>query len=236
MPPIKAVLFDLDDTLWSIVPVIIRAEAVLFDWLVVHAPNVARQFTIEAMRARRMALIAANPHFAIDLWALRHAVLTDVFISCGEDAAKVNHAMAVFSAARNAVTPFEDVLPALTRLHGRVALGSISNGAADLAAIGLAHYFQVSVAAHRIGTAKPDPAIFLAACEELDVAPAEAVYVGDDPLLDVAGAQKAGLRAVWMNRLELQSKRPMPDHIQPDATCTTLYELEQWLTGRIMAA
>lgn len=234
MPLIKAVLFDLDDTLWPIVPVIIRAETILFDWLVAHAPSVARQFTIETLRARRMGLIAANPHFAIDLRALRHAVLTDVFISCGEDAAKVEHAMEIFSAARNAVTPFEDVIPALTRLREHVVLGSISNGAADLHAIGLAHYFAVSVAAHRMGTAKPDPAIFLAACDELGVAPNEAVYVGDDPLLDVVGAQKAGLQAVWMNRLELQPKRPLPDHIQPDATCATLYELEQWLTGRIM--
>jgi len=68
----------------------------------------------------------------------------------------------------------------------------------------------------------------LAACEALEVRPIEAVYVGDDPLLDVEGAQKAGLRAVWINRFE----RMLPAHIRPDATCTTLYELEQWLSRR----
>jgi putative hydrolase of the HAD superfamily len=37
-PAVKAVLFDLDDTLWPIVPVIARAEQLLFDWLRQNAP------------------------------------------------------------------------------------------------------------------------------------------------------------------------------------------------------
>ena len=225
---IKAVLFDLDDTLWPIVPVIIRAEAVLYEWLQTHAPAVAQQCSIDSLRARRRELMAANPRFQVDLWSLRHAALTEAFVAGGEDVAKVEHAMTVFSEARNAVTPYDDVVPALQRLTGRVAIGSISNGSANLAAIGLAHHFSVSLAAHELGSAKPDPAIFLAACEALEVRPIEAVYVGDDPLLDVEGAQKAGLRAVWINRFE----RMLPAHIRPDATCTTLYELEQWLSRR----
>ena len=56
MPAIKAVLFDLDDTLWPIVPVIVRAERLLFDWIREHAPGVAASYSIEEMRARRGAL------------------------------------------------------------------------------------------------------------------------------------------------------------------------------------
>ncbi|OGB25444.1 MAG: hydrolase [Burkholderiales bacterium RIFCSPLOWO2_02_FULL_57_36] len=234
MTHIKAVLFDLDDTLWPIVPVIVRAESILFDWLTAHAPQVARQFTIESLRKRRLALLAENPHYAIDLRALRHTALCEAFTSCGEDLAKVDHAMQVFSDARNSVTPFEDVHPTLARLHGRVALGSVSNGVADLGAIGMAHYFQASIAAHSFGSAKPDPAIFHAACEALGVVPAEAVYIGDDPVLDVEGAQRAGLRAVWINRSAPQPRRSLPGHIEPDAVCATLYELDEWLTERIM--
>jgi HAD superfamily hydrolase (TIGR01549 family) len=236
MTHIKAVLFDLDDTLWPIVPVIVRAESILFDWLTDHAPGVARQFTIENLRERRLALLKKNPHYAIDLRALRHAALCEAFADCGEDIAKVDRAIEVFSEARNAVTLFDDVHPTLAKLRGRVALGSVSNGVADLEAIGLAHYFQSSIAAHSFGTAKPDPAIFHAACEALNVAPGEAVYIGDDPVLDVEGAQRAGLLAVWMNRSALQPRRILPDHIEPDAVCTTLYELDEWLTERIMSS
>jgi putative hydrolase of the HAD superfamily len=236
MRPIKAVLFDLDDTLWPIVPVIKRAETILYDWLAVNAPAVVRQFTIESLRERRLALLEADPRYRIDLRALRHAGLTEAFAAAGEDVRKVDLAIDIFSQARNAVIPFEDVLPTLSSLRGRVALGSVSNGVADLEAIGLAHYFQASVAAHRFGCAKPDAAIFHAACDALGVAPQEAVYVGDDPFIDVEGAQKAGLCAAWMNRAGLKPQITLPESIRPDVVCGTLYELDQWLSKRIMLA
>lgn len=232
MSPIKAVLFDLDDTLWPIVPVIKRAENLLYDWLKAHAPSVTERVTIESMRERRQQLMATDPVYQLDLRILRHAVLSEAFRDAGLDVRLVEQAMAVFSKARNEVTPFEDVLPTLERLQGRVILGSVSNGVADLDAIGIAHFFQASVAAHRVGCAKPDAAIFHAACEALGVAPQEALYVGDDPLLDVEGAQKAGLRAVWINRAELEPVRTLPEHVRPDATFGNLYELDRWLARR----
>ena len=80
----------------------------------------------------------------------------------------------------------------------------------------------------QIGTAKPDPAIFHAACDALELAPAQVAYVGDDLVLDVEGAQKAGLTGIWLNR----NCAPIPTkhaHIQPDANLRTLHELESWL-------
>jgi putative hydrolase of the HAD superfamily len=110
-----------------------------------------------------------------------------------------------------------------------VLLGSISNGNADLAAIGLAPHFTVSVAACHFGRAKPDPAIFQHACAQLGVARSEAVYVGDDLLLDVRGAQQAGLRAVWLRR---HGQRGAHDGtVLPEAICADFNELLDWLTG-----
>jgi len=229
MSIIKAVLFDLDDTLWPIVPVIERAENLLYEWLKVHAPPVAQRVTIASMRERRQQLMATDPVYQLDLRELRRAVLIEAFDSTGLDMALVDQAMEVFSRARNEVTPFDDVLPTLARLQESVVLGSVSNGVADLQAIGMAHFFRTSVAAHRFGCAKPDSAIFQAACDALGIAPQEAVYVGDDPLLDVEGAQKAGLLGVWINRRELRPAKVLPGHVRPDVTVSTLYELEQWL-------
>jgi putative hydrolase of the HAD superfamily len=125
------------------------------------------------------------------------------------------------------VVPYEDVLPGLAHLNGRVLVGSISNGNADLKTIGLAHHFHTSVAAHELGVAKPDAAIFLAACRAMDVAPEDAVYVGDDVLLDVQGAQRAGLRAVWMNRTG--SSKHLEHEVVPDAIVRDFGELLDWL-------
>ena len=223
----KAVLFDLDDTLWPIAPGILEAEQILFAWLREHAPRVAQQFTIETLRQARLELLARRPEFQLDLGALRRAGLIAAFEQAGEDAGKVELAMTEFFAARNAVIPYDDVLPGLLRLRGRVRIGSVTNGNADLQTIGLARHFDASVAAPGFGVAKPDPRIFLEACRLLGVAPQEAVYVGDDLLLDVQGAQRAGLRAVWMNRVG--KINDVPDQVQPDVEVSSLDGLLDWL-------
>ena len=225
-----AILFDLDDTLWPIAPVIAEAEVTLHAWLATHAPQVAAQWSIDALRAHRAELAAAQPELLIDLGALRRASLQAAFAAAGADASHVDGAMAHFFAARNAVTPYDDVLPSLLKLRHQVQLGTISNGNADLEVIGLAHHFKVSLAAAHFGKAKPDPAIFRAACAALEVAPRDAVYVGDDLALDVAGAQAAGLRAVWMNR----SGAALPAGAAvPDAVCASFDELLAWLEQQL---
>lgn len=226
----KAILFDLDDTLWPIAPVIVQAEETLFAWLREHAPRVAECFTIDSLRQARLQLLAEQPGLRLDLGQLRRAGLLAAFAAAGEDADKVDLAMAHFVAARNAVLPYDDVLPGLERLRrlpNGILVGSISNGNADLRAIGLDHHFHFSVAAHELGVAKPDAAIFLAACRALGVAPEDAVYVGDDVLLDVQGAQQAGLRAVWMNRTG--SQLHLEHGVAPDAIVPDFTGLLDWL-------
>jgi putative hydrolase of the HAD superfamily len=226
-PHPRAILFDLDDTLWPIAPVIVSAEVALHDWLALHAPRVAQQFGIADLRAQRLARLERQPGLHVDLGELRRLCLHDAFEQAGEDRANVDGAMRHFFAARNAVTLYADVLPGLRRLKGQMLVGSISNGNADLAAIGLAEHFSVSLAAAQFGSAKPDPAIFHAACEALGVAPHEAVYVGDDLHCDVVGAQNAGLRAVWLKRGD--GRIQQQETIAPDAICADFDELLLWL-------
>jgi 2-haloalkanoic acid dehalogenase type II len=225
----KAILFDLDDTLWPIAPVIEQAEQAVWTWLAQHAPAVTASHSIDSLRQARLELLARQPQYHVDLAALRRAGLLDAFAACGADPGRIDEAMAVFAAARNLVSPYGDVLDGLERLGRRTTLGTISNGNADLRAIGIDHHFKVSLAAHSFGQAKPEPGIFRAACAELGVAPAQAVYVGDDVLLDVRGAQQAGLRAVWLNRTG--STRHLEHGVTPDAICTSFDELLDWLEG-----
>jgi len=223
----KAVLFDLDDTLWPIAPVILEAENILYAWLGQHAPRVVERFTVVSLREARLKLLAERPEFAIDLGALRHAGLVAAFEQVGEDAGKVELAMTEFFAARNAVTPYDDVVPGLERLKQFTLVGSVTNGVADLHTIGLAHHFQASVAAREFGRAKPDPGIFLAGCAALGVEPGETLYVGDDLLLDVQGAQRAGLRAAWMNRTG--KINDLAHEVQPDVEVASIDALIDWL-------
>lgn len=227
---IRAVIFDLDDTLWPIIPLIHDAEQALFNWLQTNAPKIVGQHSIESLRRLRQQLIPANPRFSFDLWALRHAMLTQLFATGEPDPQRVknlaDNAMQVFARARNRVSLYDDVIPALTELGQRFKLGSISNGFADLEQIGLARHFHVSLAAHEFGSAKPDPRIFQAACASLGVALHEAIYVGDDVVIDVQGARRAGLHSVWINRAT--HMRAPRDH-EADFECRDLAELTRWL-------
>ena len=222
-------LLDLDDTLWPVAPLIQRAESVLYDWMKIHTPSVVQQYSIEQLRANRNALVKTNPRFEYDLWALRHTMLRQVFTEVGEDPDKADNAMAVFAYARNQVEIYDDVLPALAELSKQVILGTISNGFADLQAIGISAHFKVSLAAHSFGCAKPDPRIFLAACKELNVTPDQVMVVGDDLLLDVHAAQQVGMKGVWMNRHHVDLLETHHKQVRPDAIASNLHEVVQYL-------
>jgi putative hydrolase of the HAD superfamily len=197
---IRAIAFDLDDTLWDIEVVMARAERRLLDWMREHYPRVPERFTTEDMRAARMLLAKEEPHRAHDFAYLRKTCTSRHFSECGYPAEAAALATEIFYSARNTLDVFGDVLPALTALRREYVLGTLSNGNADLAKIGLAHYFAVSLNACQVGVPKPHPDSFGQLIAGLEVDPHEVLYVGDDPAIDVQGARSAGMRTVWMNR------------------------------------
>jgi len=205
---IRAIAFDLDNTLWDVEPVLERAEQCLAAWLQEHCPRLA--LSREQMRAAREQLARREPHNAHDLSYLRVATLTAHVREHGYDERVARDAFEVFLAARNTVEIFPDVAPALARLRRRYALASLSNGNADLARIGLDHIFNVSLNARQIGAAKPHPRCFERLAGDLALDPGAIAYVGDDPQLDVAAARAAGLRTVWMNRRALAWPQELP--------------------------
>jgi len=94
----------------------------------------------------------------------------------------------------------------LARLRGaRLALGVLSNFDHRLGdvleSLGIAAFFDVVVTPGPHGYEKPDPRLFHVAVAALGRAPGEVLYVGDDPERDVAGARRAGLRALDVTTL-----------------------------------
>ena len=197
---IRAVAFDLDNTLWDVDPVIARAEARWVDWLREHCPRITERLSLEELRASRLALAAREPHNAHDFTYLRIASLAQHARECGYDETISDEAFEIFIAERNQLDLFADVRPGLHRLRARYTLATLSNGNADLGRIGVADFFSVSLNARGIGAAKPDRRCFERLVQDLRLAPQEVMYVGDDPLLDVEAGRAAGLSTAWMNR------------------------------------
>ena len=200
---IRAISLDLDDTLWPIWPTIERAEKVLHEWLVIHAPMAAALFSSpEALREIRAYMGQQRPDLKHDLSALRRESIRLALYRAGENPLLAETAFEVFFAERQKVTLFPDAEPALEFLASRYPLVSVSNGNADVARVGLGRYFCASISAREFGVGKPDPRIFHAAAGAADVPPEAVLHVGDDVLLDVLGARNAGMQAAWANRVQ----------------------------------
>jgi putative hydrolase of the HAD superfamily len=224
----KALSLDLDDTLWPIWPAIERAEAALDAFLRERCPHTAAKFPVPAMRLLRERIAKDYPQYANDFTRQRKLSLVQALRESGDDPSHAEAAFDAFYTARNTVDFFPDALSALDRLAARLPIAALTNGNADLQRIGIAERFHVFVAAGSEGHAKPDAPIFHATCRRLGAAPHEVLHIGDDPLLDISGAARAGLRTCWINRRGDAWPAPLP---RPDLEFATLAALADWLDG-----
>lgn len=197
---VSAICFDLDNTLWEVEPVLMRAERILADWLQVRYPRIPERFPPQGMAELRAALLREQPHQGHDLSYLRRETLARCAQAVGYQRDVAHEAFAFWHAARNQVEPFAEVLPALEILKQRYRLATLTNGNADLAMIGIAHHFEVSLSAGALGCAKPDLRAYAALAGALALKPAEILFVGDEPHADVVGPRAAGMQTVWVNR------------------------------------
>lgn len=125
---------------------------------------------------------------------------------------------------------FSDTAEMLDSLRERgYKLGMVTNrpfaGPAfheEIEELGLGDVFDVMSISCDVGYMKPHPEIYRHALEALDVAPENAVMVGDSLVADVAGAQALGMTGVWRRYRDLDEKS---DGIEPDYVVENLSEL-----------
>lgn len=125
---------------------------------------------------------------------------------------------------RNAMFP--DAVEVLPKLARRLPLALVTNGAPDLQhfkidASGVRPYFLTIVVSGEVGIGKPNPRPLHRALRQLDCDPARAAMVGNSLTSDIAGARRAGVSGIWLNR-ELAK---VSGDIRPDAAISSLYVL-----------
>ncbi len=131
-------------------------------------------------------------------------------------------------------TPGVDAL--LMRMRQRYRVGLVSNYPdgeairASVTRVGLRNILEVVVASGDVGRVKPDPLPFRTALEQLELAPDQAVYVGDNWLADIQGAKQLGMQAVLTRQFQSPEvfEENDGDH-QPDLIISHLSELEKAL-------
>jgi len=209
----KLVLFDLDDTLCDHNASLRLRLRVAFAEACRGLDDVDLDALVEAAVARS---VFGTDHFA--------DILTTVGAGTPE---RVERAVASYVSDRyRGLKLFDEALEVVDAVRQHVRVGMITNGPSviqrnKIARLRIADAFPFILVSEEVGVWKPDPAIFQRALELGEAAPHEAVYVGDNPEHDVAGARAAGLASVWVNR----TGREWPGGPPPDYTIANLREL-----------
>lgn len=189
----RAVLFDLDDTLFD-------QKAWIADKLVL---------TFEALSAKlgvaRETFLEAG--FTLVEHGQKKYLLDEVIAALGLDPTLRTELIDTYRAARPAqAVIYPDVRSALETLRSMgLALGLLTDNPPDsqrqkLEVSGLAQHVDQVAFSREIGKEKPDADTYRAACRLLGFQPAQTCMVGDDYLRDVLGAHRAGLSASFLVR------------------------------------
>ncbi|MCP4417004.1 MAG: HAD family hydrolase, partial [Chloroflexi bacterium] len=128
------------------------------------------------------------------------------------------------------VVPFDDTLAVLDYLKkSGYKIGLITNAMQpmwmrdiELRAYGILDYLDARLTSGDVGFMKPHPFIYWRALELLSMEPQEAVFVGDRPANDIAGANDAGMISVLMSPPHLNHEL---NGVRPNYTISKLEEL-----------
>jgi putative hydrolase of the HAD superfamily len=231
--PVKAILFDMFDTLMMIrknhdfySPSLMRMYKFLFE----NGVNVPLEKFQEAYDNARDELYAVadpnleEPHFNVRL------ALTLKKLGYSHDANSpfVVSASSVFcDSFMTFVQLDEDAEPLLRSLYGKYKLAIVSNYAIPeclcelLKTYDLNTLFDAVIVSGAVNKRKPSPEIFNRTLNELGVVAYETVFVGDTMDADIEGPKAVGMKTVYVKRREEKQAK----NIRPDATITRLAEL-----------
>lgn len=210
---IKAVLFDIDHTLLTEMPLIQLFLPQVYEKL-------SKKLGINKEEARKRFLdeiLGRRETYEWHDWNFFFR-LFDLDLRYEDLLRRYPHKLHVYP----------DTVPVLRWLRGEgIKLGVVTSGPEyqrlKLELTGLSKYFDVVITRDDANAIKPEPKIFLRALEELNVAPEEALMVGDSLWQDVYGGKNVGMKTVWIAR------EGGEDFHFPDFKIGTLHELRKVL-------
>ena len=224
---IRAISFDLDDTLYDNRPVIEHAER----WMVAHMRDrylETAMFDRSWWQRLKLQIQREQPALVDDVSLCRRVLLQQGLMEGGM-AADLAHqeaesVFAQFLEVRSQIAVPDTTRRILSALAQKYPLVVITNGNVLLERLGLDGHFQHVLKAGGGFRMKPAPDLFHDMARRLGLPPSQILHVGDDVTTDVAGAVHNGYRSAWLNDVgqDWRTLRILPD--------VMLTRLEQLLT------
>jgi putative hydrolase of the HAD superfamily len=218
---LQAIIFDLDDTLYSEEDFVLSGFRAVADWS-------AQELGIEA--AEGYTNLANLYHQGIrnntfDLWLSLHQIETSDI---------TNKLIDVYRNHTPKINPFVEVSALLQNLSQHYKIGLVSDGylavqQRKLSALKLKHYFDAIVFSDELGREnwKPSTAPFEKVLATLSILPTHSVYIGDNPKKDFLGARQLGMYTIQIKYQKSEYGKldpPTSDHA-PDEILFSLKEL-----------
>lgn len=203
MSRIQLITLDLDNTLWDVDSIIIKAEQNMIAWLADHVPSSLDYYQGESLEEIRQHVFNTHQHNIHDLSFMRTQVLFEVIRRTGMSDQDARHyaqrAFDVFFEGRNRVNFFPGALDMLESLSSRYRVIALTNGNANIEKAGLADYMVGAYSSADVGAKKPHPDMFNAPLLEFGLDPHQAVHIGDHLVDDIHGANEVGMHSIWVN-------------------------------------
>jgi putative hydrolase of the HAD superfamily len=208
----RAVIFDLDDTLYPEREYVLSGYQAVANW-------VGSRFgfnTVEVNQELATLLESGASGNTFDLWLESKGI---------EREGIVQEMVSAYREHQPTISLFDGTHALLTRLHSVYSLGLLSDGYLEVqerkfGALDLAKVFDAVVFSDSLGREywKPSPRPYEAVIEKLGVRAHEAVYVADNPTKDFLGARRVGMASIRLRRqggvyalLEPESPEHSPD-------------------------
>ena len=232
MPDIRVITLDLDNTLWDVDRVIIRAEANMKNWLAEQAPEVFAAYQPELLTVLRQQALSQVGDKRHDLSFMRIHILTKVAEHAGHTKtaaqAIAEGAFEVFFEGRNQVQFFPGALEMLEQVGQQFPIIALTNGNANVDRAGIGAYLSGAYSSADVGASKPDAAMFNAPLRDFGFKPEQAIHIGDHLTDDVHGANEAGLYSIWIN---FDNRARTRDEPQPSLEINQLQDVHAAITA-----
>lgn len=229
-PRLKAIFFDIDDTLYSTSEFARRARRSSLEAMI----RAGLRMDVEALEAELSEIISEfssnyDQHF--DKLLLRvprkhyRGINPAILIAAG--------VVAYHQTKFMELKPYDDVPEVLERLSRLpdLTLGVITHGLAvkqseKLIRLGLYEFLQPTAIfiSEQIGISKPNPKLYQRALSDLNLKPSEAMYIGDRPTHDIDPPNRIGMITVRNRRGRLRDEE---GETKPDFDIDNFLQLER---------
>jgi putative hydrolase of the HAD superfamily len=221
MNSLQAIVFDLDDTLYSERDYVLSGFAAVANWASVNL-GIERDRGYNTLFDLYTTGVRNN---TFNQWLVLHQI---------ENPAIVTKLLDVYREHLPIISPFGESIDLLTKLTKSYKIGLVSDGYLQVqqrkwAALGLNNFFDAVVFSDSLGREnwKPSTAPFKLVLERLNIVPEFSVYIGDNPRKDFFGARQLGMSTIWVKRSDSEygELQPPGSEYHPDLTIDSLSQV-----------